>query len=175
MHSCTRYFQDYVLPGSIAFSGEAVIEPVSLEEAKKFLQIGYDDDDTLFAMFIKSAREWVEKMTGCSLITRTVACKIEICDSLELPYGPINTMPTVPEGIVKEDGPFTVVKGYGEYSVSYTAGYGSAENPLPASLKLAILQRIAALNENRGDADKSNFSEIAKSSLQPFKRFAQWG
>lgn len=55
---------------SILLTGPAT-EPWSVAEAKSFLRTENDDDDTVIASLISSARNQVEALTRCALITQT--------------------------------------------------------------------------------------------------------
>jgi hypothetical protein len=46
-------------------------EPLSLTEAKAFLRVEHDDDDAIIASLVASARNHVEALTRCGLITQT--------------------------------------------------------------------------------------------------------
>lgn len=45
-------------------------EPLTLEEAKKHLNVDFDDDDALIMMFLKAARQNAEIYTGRALISQ---------------------------------------------------------------------------------------------------------
>src|SRR5688500_5745800 len=47
------------------------IEPMALDDAKKYLRVDTADDDVLIKTLITAAREWVERYTGQALITQT--------------------------------------------------------------------------------------------------------
>lgn len=185
---------DYIVAGSIAFSNDTAAEPVTLETVKAYLHIGFNDDDETLTDLIAAAREWVEKLTGVGLKSRTVACRVHVTGSIELPYGPVTTAPTVitplysvrsiDGGLVVypqtplvnpsyyfTPGPFPRIKGLcGEFDISYIAGYTT----IPAGLKQAILAKIAAMYENKGDQDVTNYDQIAIKHLKPYKRIVQW-
>lgn len=46
-------------------------EPLTLEQAKLYARIDYDDDDKLIMELIKSARRWIETQTHRALVTST--------------------------------------------------------------------------------------------------------
>jgi hypothetical protein len=167
--------QDIITPGSVVFTEEAETEPVTLTEAKAYIRVGYDTEDTYITSLITAARQWVESMAGVSVIKRTVSCRVELYNSIELPYGPVIGDPTVTDpgdGVMFTPGIFRrITGGCGVFDVIYQAGY----DPCPEGLKMAILARVAAMFENRGDnADSSNHSQVAKSHYLPFKRIVQW-
>jgi hypothetical protein len=167
--------QDVIIPGSIVFSNEAATEPVTLEYLKGYLRVGYSTDDAILIDMITAARQWVESYTGVSVITRKVACTVELYNSIELPYGPVTDTPTItggaPEDVTFTAGQFPrITGGCGTYQVNYQAGYAV----LPMGLKLAICARVAATYENRGDKDAAVYAQIAKEHCLQFKRIVQW-
>ena len=163
--------QNVIIPGSITFTGEAEAEPVTLSEAKAYLRVGYDSEDAYITALITAARQWVESHTAVSVITRTVSCTVELYGSIELPYGPVRGTIAPVDGVLFTKGPFPRVYGAcGYYDITYQAGY---ETP-PEGLRQAILARVAAMFENRGDQDKTNYSQVAKEHYLPFKRISQW-
>jgi len=68
-------------------------EPLSLTTVKSQLNIdaAYAADDLLLAIYIKAAREWMEKRLGQSLITQSRKQYMDKfpCQNLEILYGPI--------------------------------------------------------------------------------------
>jgi uncharacterized phiE125 gp8 family phage protein len=59
-------------PSSLEVLVAPAEEPVTLAEAKAFLRVGTDGDDTLIASLIVAAREAFEARTGRALVTRRV-------------------------------------------------------------------------------------------------------
>lgn len=171
-----RYISNYVVTGSLVITDSpSATEPVSLSEAKAYMHIGFDDDNDLITSLITGAREWVEKLTGTSLISRSVTCEVQVANNMELPFGPVvgDVTTTVVEGDSLYNistGQFKSIKGYGRYNVNYMAGYST----VPEMLKLAIKARVLDTYENRGEADKENHSLIARTYLRPFKRVRLW-
>lgn len=178
---------------------EAVIvtdspEPVSLSEAKRHLNLQFDtdgsyeftDDDTKITELITAARTAIEKLTGLSLISKTVTAIIRNeKGGIELPFGPITEFTSLTD----EDGDEIVADDYKLQGLSfktlkspcksymtavYSAGYSGTS--IPIDLKEAILHQIAFLYKNRGDQDKeyaasqTGFSESAKRLAFPYRR-----
>lgn len=178
------YFTDLVIPGSIELTDDDTTEPVTVVEVKQYLSITYSSADTLLGTLISAARKWVEDNTSTSLKKRTVKCTVQLAampdypHSFELPYAPIIGDVTLVGstdncGVTPTftNGPFKRIQGAnGRFDVSYEAGY----DPVPEGLKLAIMARVAATFENRGDQDKTNYAQVAKTHYLPFKRIVQW-
>jgi len=106
-----------------------VTEPISLAEAKSWLQVDFSDFDVLIEQtLIPSARIQSEKQSGQSYFEVTV----EITGSLSIeriyPIGPWIEDVTTDENEV--------------VNYSYLAGFNT-DNPLPTDLKVAMLKRIA--------------------------------
>lgn len=171
-------YDDVILPGSIEFTGEAdpIVEPVLLADTKQFLRIAGTAEDVIVGNLIKSAREWVERMTGLSLIPRTVTCTVQVSEFVELPYGPVTSVitklgdNTVAYAVTV--GPFPMFNLPGQYNVSYSAGYTPVN--IPESLKFAIMCRVGATYENRGDKDEQNYSQMARSYYRSYRRLMSW-
>lgn len=107
-------------------------EPISLTEAKSWMQIDYSDFDSLISQFlIPSAREASESASGQCYTERTIEVLNNAKDEQIYPWGPY-------VGAV-------VWAGESEDETTdyrYTAGFNSS-NPLPIRLKTAMLKRIA--------------------------------
>lgn len=176
--SSSVQYDDIVLPGSIQFTGEAdpIVEPVLIDDVKNFLHISGTSEDLIIASLVKSAREWVERMTGLSLIERTVTCTVQVRDFVELPYGPVTSAVTNKADntitYIAFDFPFPLFSTPGQYAVSYAAGYTILT--IPESLKMAIMCRVGATYENRGDKDEQNYSQMAKSYYRSYRRLMSW-
>lgn len=125
-------------------------EVVSLQQAKDFLTIDFDDWDWLIELLIKAAREECEKFTGLSIGVRKI--KLTGDYENELAYMPF-------EPITEKTG--------NEQTVGYTA------DTCPGALKLAILRMIHTHFEYRNDVEKSGVSMLdinAERVLKPFRR-----
>lgn len=160
---------------------DAIAEPVSVTEAKQWLQIGFDSQDAVIGGHIKSARALLEKYIGCSLATKEYSL---ICNSdkyIDLPYGPVQQVLTVTRlGEWDEDNTVLVlgedyqIRGdrvevmfEADYKVAYRAGF----LPLPSDIREDILRIVGWMNKTRGvnyeSSDLSIYPEW--SSLSSFR------
>src|SRR5512139_106594 len=73
-------------------------EPLSLEEAKRFLRITSDAEDDVVLALVAAARKRVERGTELALITQTVEAKVDgfwgSC-ALELPMPPLQSIVSI--------------------------------------------------------------------------------
>lgn len=155
-------------------------EPVSLVAMKQYLKMeNISADDSVITDMIKEARRWVERRCGISIVSKGVTAIVEVMNSLELPYGPIdkdsitvldNNGETVSTPrLVGLDGSFICLEGFGRFEVSYEAGYAE----VPQELLQAIKAHVAFSYENRGDElDKSNkpYAMEAKAKSNLYRR-----
>jgi len=152
-----------------------VVEPVTLAEVNAYMKVDYpDEDDLIEDDLIKEAREWVEVACGISVIARTVTAIISVLNRQELPYGPVASITNVKDatgtiittGFTFEGTQFPRLLGSGLYKVTYQAGYA----PLPKPLKIAIMARVLADYEHRGDVDAAGYSKIAWKHAKQYNR-----
>lgn len=149
----------------ITVLADAVVEPVSLTDAKKWMRIDYSEDDVLIQNLVESARKHIEKLTGLSLVNKQIRANIELCGNVpnvwmvDLPYGPLVCVDSVKyktginsyDTLTKNDD-FEVIGGklwmytQGYYTITYQAGFGT----LPDDLANDILTLTAWMYENRG-------------------------
>lgn len=102
-------------------------EVISVAEAKSFMNIDFDDFDTIIPIFIKAAREEAEKYTGLSIGVREIQLAGDYTDpEAYMPFAPYNAYDST-----------------GKQTVGYD------ENTLPGDLKLALLNMIHISFENR--------------------------
>jgi len=143
-------------PLQIDYRSQVDTEPITLTEAKAWLQIDYSDwDDTIEDELIPRARIESEKASGMLYVEREVTVSNNKKDERIYPIGPWI------EDVTTDD---TEVENY-----SYLAGFNE-DNPLPQDLKVAMLKRIAtdfAFRQNMIDIQtyytaKSSFSEETK-------------
>jgi uncharacterized phiE125 gp8 family phage protein len=153
-------------------------EPITLAEAKLFLRIDQSAEDSLVATLIAAAREAVEVACGRALITRRVRESLDIwrrdaVGGAMLGLGPVTNVVAVRliastgsqsvidptryrlEGagdrprLVFEAGVPATLRSAGGIEIDYDAGFAASAAALPAALRLAILQVVAALYEAR--------------------------
>lgn len=125
---------------------------VSLDEAKSWLRVDSNEDDTLINTLIESAEFMFEDVTGMFVTEEEV--KLTSTDvELRLPFLPASTITSVDENGDAEEFEYDAGFGYikfeddSEHNITY-AGKGDI-----ASYKTVILQIIALLYENRGDVN----------------------
>jgi hypothetical protein len=118
-----------VRPLEIAYNYQVATEPITLAEAKAWLQIDFTDWDTLLTnQLIPAARIESEKASGMLYVQRNVTIFNNKRDQRIYPIGPWVSDVTTDE---------TEIENY-----TYSAGFNNS-NPLPQDLKVAMLRRIA--------------------------------
>ena len=155
----------------------AVIEPVTLAEAKLHLRVDHDDEDTLITNLIKVARELVEDGTWRTLLTTTWELRLDDWPSmpLKMPKAPLQSITSIKyvndsgvEATVastvydadtysepgriffKKDQSWPSVNLYerGAVRIQFKAGWLTAAE-VPYKIKAAMLLLIGHLYENR--------------------------
>jgi uncharacterized phiE125 gp8 family phage protein len=173
----------------------AASEPVSLAEAKLFLRIDHNSEDSLIATLIGAAREAVEAGCGRALITRRVRESLDIwrrdaVGGAELGLGPVTNVVAV--RLIADNGAQSVIdparyrldgrgdrprlvfdtglpatlRSVGGIEIEYDAGFASDAPSLPVSLRLATLHIVAALYEARQGG--ASVPEAARALMRPF-------
>jgi len=118
-----------VRPLDIRYSSQVATEPITLAEAKAWMQIDFSDWDTLITNeLIPAARIESEKASGMLYVQRNVVVTDNKTGQRIYPIGPWVADVTTDE---------TEVANY-----TYTAGFNNS-NPLPQDLHVAMLKRIA--------------------------------
>jgi hypothetical protein len=150
---------------SHSFSGEGSTEVVTLSEIKSHLYIddGNTDFDTILTALKVQSRQYVEQITGKSLISRTVTFYVEYNSPFNVPFGPLVTFTSAAaktdvneyetqvlnSDYEVENGRFISYVGNWQFKLIYTVGYSSST--VPYGLKMALLNEIAKRFEHRGD------------------------
>ena len=172
-------------------------EPVSLNRAKEHFRVTHDDDDDYIRDLIRAARERAETFCGRSFVERTITAlftafeyeieldpepiievtKVEIKNAsdtwvqLATNEYKIELLPTLwfdvmPSGIKATTGRENVLR------VTYKTGY-TTTNPVPHTVKQAILMIARTLYDNREDVVKGmTINAIPTTSmmlLQPYR------
>jgi uncharacterized phiE125 gp8 family phage protein len=167
-------------------------EPVSLAQARAFLRIGTDGDDSVLASLITACREALEARTGRALVTRTM--RQHFIGPRPLPTGlpgtllpgraPATTLVATriiaadgsetlaPTGTVAlVDGRFVLKAPLSAnamgFSLDYEAGYGPAAS-VPEAFKISILEAVADALQRR-DGGKSDGGQSWDQALSEVK------
>ena len=170
-------------------------EPVSLAEAKLFLRVDHNAEDSLITTLLGAAREAVEAGIGQALITRRVRESLDIwrrdaANGALLGLGPVTNVVAVrllanngaqsvidPERYRLEgnrDRPRLVflagfpatLRTAGGIEIEYDCGYADEATELPIALRVATMQIVASLYELRqGDGV---IPETARALMRPF-------
>lgn len=154
-----------------------VIEPVTLAEAKSYARcLTGTAEDTLFNILISAARNSIEKFTGLSLVEKSVKVSfMNPAGYFELPYGPVTNDPVIKDSnglvitptVIGYDFPVIQDAFYDYATAEYTVGYTT----IPVELKVAILDQITFLYENRGDnSDSATVCSKSQKVCQKYSR-----
>jgi uncharacterized phiE125 gp8 family phage protein len=156
-------------------------EPVTLADAKLHLKIDTGDDDALITRLIGTARARGEWHLGRALITQSWRLWLDAwpCSGIiELPlpplqgvasvtvYAPDDTATVLDPATYQMDAasqparltlkstvlPPTNLRAINSVAVEFTAGYGDNASDVPSGISEALLELIAFLYENRGEA-----------------------
>jgi uncharacterized phiE125 gp8 family phage protein len=170
-------------------------EPVSLAEAKLFLRVDHNAEDSLIASLIGAAREAVEAGCGRALVTRRVRESLDIwrrdaVNGAVLSLGPVTNVVAVrllanngaqsvidPERyriegnrdrprLVFPSGFPATLRSAGGIEIEYDCGYADEAADLPIALRLATFQIAASLYELR--QGESGIPETARALMRPF-------
>lgn len=164
-------------------------EPVTLQQAKTWLKVETDDEDTLIASLIPAARARAEWHTGRAFITQGWTLWLDSASAgIEIPLPPLRAVTSVTlyraDGgeDVLDTGDYSVdvpgsrlvfraapanLRAVGGIAVAFTCGYGGAAE-VPAPIVSAILLLLAALYEHRGD-DAAPSPDSALALLAPYR------
>ena len=116
-------------PLDIRYASQVATEPITLAEAKAWMQIDFSDWDTVIQNeLIPAARIESEKASGMLYVQRNVVITDNKRAERIYPIGPWVADVTTDD---------TEVANY-----TYTAGFNNS-NPLPQDLRIAMLRRIA--------------------------------
>lgn len=157
-------------------------EPVTVAEAKSYLNVDYNTWDSLIGTLISSARTKLERYTGSTFATKTLVSTFQqVADNIDIPYGPIQSITHVKS--IDETGTKTTLTSGTDYVVTgnlfknirfiggidtpieieYVAGYTA----LPADLKVAILKQVGMDFEFRENVlDSSQVTELSNGAKQ---------
>ncbi len=152
-------------------------EPLDVDDEKLHARVDIDDDDDLIEVYIKTAREFVEKYIQSSLITQTWTLFYDSCDQpfckrvIDLPQKPIasitsvktydatNVATTFSSSSYRLSGNRIVLNDAYDWPYNYrlydaveivmVAGYGAAGSAIPEDIKQAMRMLVAHYYETR--------------------------
>ncbi len=161
----------------LTLTSPPALEPVTLAEAKAHLKLDTTDDDALVNTLITAARARAEWHTGRALVTQGWTLWLDSWSQpLTIPLPPLQTVTALTlyarDGTARAADPATYsvdragnrivftepctpptdLRSFNAVAVDFVAGYGDAATDVPAPLREAILELIAFLYENRGEA-----------------------
>jgi len=151
------------------------VEPLSVANAKAFLRVAHDDDDTVIASLIAAARGQIEAQTRCALITQTwrVTCDAWPADRRIRPrLAPLRSLAaarvfdasgaprlldagafavdTAAGAIVVPLAPALPGRAAGGIELDLVCGFGEAASDVPELLRHALRTLVAHWYDNRG-------------------------
>jgi|GEM_PF-5067078 hypothetical protein len=149
----------------VTIVADAVVEPVSLTDAKNWMRIDYTSDDSLIQGLLNASRVHLEKLTGLSFVNKLIRTNFELTGiqpplwMVDLPYGPLVCVDElkIKTGIglyntLTKNEDFEIIAGKvwiyepGIYTALYQGGFGT----LPEDLADDIMALTAWQYENRG-------------------------
>lgn len=159
-------------------------EPLTLAQAKAYMNITSDSQDTLITDLITEARQGIERLTGISLVPSVIIALIDNTGGgIELPLGPYVSDLTITD---VDDVAVTDFELRGlqfktlhspklDYmNCAYEAGYtatGVVGFPnMPSELLGAIKDQVSFLFENRGENGSKGFSEKVYRTVRKYTR-----
>ncbi len=174
------------------------LEPVTLDEAKAHLKVDTADDDALIATLIAAARTRAEWHCGRAFITQAWILWLDCWPGdgeIEIPLPPLQAVSAITT-YARDGSPGTLdpltytvdaasqpgrvvlacaavpplanLRRINAIAVAFSAGYGTTESSVPAPIREAILEIVAELYANRGDAAATP-SPAALALLAPYR------
>lgn len=167
---------------------EPASEPITLAQAKNYLKVDFDEDDSLITSLIISARIRLEKYAGVAMSARTLQVVAYVDEFIELPYAPLNNITLVEYW----DGSGWVAMGLGDYYIlgttykkiymvannrmeyrfTYTCGYTSIPQPMITALYKLIADLYDYRESSVEDSQPNNNITSAYELIKPYKRIS---
>jgi hypothetical protein len=156
---------------------DAVAEPVSLDEAKEWMSIDYDEKNDIITSLITAARRLLERKYGVGIVEKDMKVVLNnSCGGHDLPEPPISEVTAVNKDDVSVT--LTLSGDYDQYVdcpacdylvVSYKSGYPLDQ--VPEEYKTAIKEQVLWMFEHLGEEImQSQVSPMAAMTLAPYKR-----
>ncbi len=185
--------------GSIVYSVEPTIPPVTLEDVKAHLRVDHSDQDSLILGYIFSATKYAQEYTWSQLITATFVQRWDRFQQVLLldrnPAVSVATVQYVDTGGVMQTltattdyvvdvniKPARIVPAYTKWwpptrchindvVVTFDAGYGASEQFTPVEMKQAIMLLVEEMYNSCDDAGLKNKRARALMDLRSYRTF----
>ena len=138
---------------------------VSLNDAKLYLRVGYDDEDDTVERLIRAATTQYERLARLALVTQRIVCRGQYIPGRRLwvPSAPVQSLTSLTD----PDGGAVGYRAWDEWqgaksleitgsprplaalTLTYQAGYGDSEIYVPDDVKAALLQLIQHWYDHR--------------------------
>lgn len=168
-----------------------IVEPLTVAEVKNYLRLegfiddqdslstDFDDDNTLIADLITSARVRLEEYTGLSFVPKD--WKIEFTNgagNFAIPFGPVISINEIKDSegntINSYSHSFTKAILYEPMYEGMTMEYAAGYTTLPKGLKEAMYKEVAYRYINRGDINAEGLSKEAENLASIYKQPMTW-
>lgn len=146
-------------------------EELTLEDAKAFLRVDFDDDDTLITDLISQSRDLIEQYTNRSLVDSEIKLTASKRQSIILPFGLVSTVVSVKDTETQEDLEFKWDGLYLSYVSDNTTliDYTTVANNTQG-LMLGWKEIVSYFYENRGDTSSIALILYYNTNLMPYRR-----
>ena len=150
---------NFIIDHFLEYDG-AIVEPVTVEEAKLYCRITDSVEDNLIEELIIQSREAIEKVTNLTLVPKIATVWFtNLSGMFQFQYGPIQDFTELlnAEGDEIDPDNYRLVGGqypslarpmWEQLKATYSCGYPEGE--VPTELKIAILDQVSYGYENRG-------------------------
>ena len=141
-------------------------EPVTLDFFKQHARIDFDTDDTLAAIYLKAARQELERWSQLSFGVKTMGLTaLSLPTNYRLMFGKVDTI-TTPEFTNKGD---ILKEGGTDLDIEFTT-----KDWIDDNIRVAIARYAAGLYINRETVTETKYSaqslqDEAKTMLQPYR------
>lgn len=166
----------FEVPQTFTASEDGEDRPVTWAEAKAHLRLDTDDDQSYVEMLIDAAADYAETRLAAVLTDKTISLTFYDSAPLLLRPGPVVSVTSVLDAngdpvayTLRRVGLTDVVVPSGGGSYPLTVIYRANWTPLPPLIRLAILQHVATMYENR-ESVSDRTKTIVPHSLEAFYR-----
>jgi uncharacterized phiE125 gp8 family phage protein len=174
------------------------VEPISLAEAKAHVRVTHTDDDTYIAKLISASRRLVEQCYDLCLLQQNWSLFLDQWPAGSVIALPLFPILSIADLLVYGDDDVAATIDHAHYyldaaarpsrlilrqgrsfppagrrangiEVKLVAGFGTAANAVPETIKQALLIIIADWYASRGDVDAGALPLSAQSLLAPYR------